>query len=77
MNKIQCKLCGDIIESKHVHDLVFCKCRAIFVDGGDEYRRRGGDLLNIIEIADTSDDEIVDTSEDETSGDEEINSNSD
>lgn len=40
--KIQCNKCKDIIESKHVHDFVRCKCQAIFVDGGDEYLRYGG-----------------------------------
>jgi len=44
----QCKLCGDIIESTHVYDFKFCKCGAIFVDGGKEYLRRGGKDLNLI-----------------------------
>ncbi len=35
--------CGDIIVSKHVHDYVRCRCGAIFVDGGMEYLRRGGE----------------------------------
>ena len=47
-NMAQCKLCGDIIESTHVHDFKFCKCGAIFVDGGKEYLRRGGKDLNLI-----------------------------
>lgn len=34
-NAIQCKKCGDIIESKSVHDLVGCKCGCCFVDGGN------------------------------------------
>lgn len=33
-NKIQCKKCGDIIESKTVHDMKWCKCGAVAVDGG-------------------------------------------
>ena len=33
-NKLQCKHCGEIIESKHVHDLVKCKCETCSVDGG-------------------------------------------
>ena len=36
VNKIQCKKCKDIIESKHVHDFKWCKCRSIAVDGGLE-----------------------------------------
>lgn len=39
-NAIQCKLCGEIIESKHNHDYVECKCGACSVDGGHEYLRR-------------------------------------
>ena len=40
INKIRCKRCGDIIESKTVHDFKFCKCGAVAVDGGKEYLRR-------------------------------------
>ena len=39
-NAIQCKLCGEIIESKHRHDYVECKCGTCAVDGGHEYLRR-------------------------------------
>jgi hypothetical protein len=39
-NKAQCKLCGDIIESKHRHDFVECKCKKFAVDGGLVYTRR-------------------------------------
>ena len=40
MNKIRCKHCNDIIESRHRHDFVTCKCGAVSVDGGDSYGRR-------------------------------------
>ena len=40
INKIRCKRCGDIIESKTVHDFKFCKCGAVAVDGGKGYLRR-------------------------------------
>ena len=46
-NAIKCKLCGDVIESKHVHDFQECKCGACFVDGGLEYQRIGGNIDNI------------------------------
>lgn len=39
-NKIRCKLCGDIIESKSRHDFVWCKCGACAVDGGHDYLKR-------------------------------------
>lgn len=39
-NAIRCKHCGDVIESKHVHDFKFCKCGAVAVDGGLDYCKR-------------------------------------
>lgn len=42
VNKIRCKKCGDIIESKSVHDFKFCKCKSVAVDGGCDYLRRLG-----------------------------------
>jgi len=39
MSKGQCVLCGDIMESKHRHDFVRCKCGKSFLDGGDDYPR--------------------------------------
>lgn len=52
-NRAQCLDCGMILESKHVHDWVHCRCEkgGIFVDGGREYLRRGGDLDKIREMA--------------------------
>lgn len=41
VNKLKCKKCGDAIESKYGHDFKYCKCGAIFVDGGLEYSRYG------------------------------------
>ena len=53
MSKAKCKHCGDIIESKSRHDWVSCSCfknepdtTGIFIDGGDEYLRCGGNLDN-------------------------------
>ncbi len=40
--KIKCLLCGDIIESKSVHDLVSCKCESCYIDGGEDYLHFGG-----------------------------------
>lgn len=52
VNKAKCRKCGDIIESKHVHDYVSCKCGAIAVDGGHYYLRRSyQDLNDIIEMS--------------------------
>lgn len=44
INKVRCKKCDDIIESKHAHDLQYCKCRSIYIDGGTEYQRYGGEI---------------------------------
>ena len=41
-NRIRCLKCGDIIESKTVHDYVECSCGACAVDGGHDYLRRCG-----------------------------------
>ena len=51
VNKIQCKKCKDIIESKNVHDFKWCTCKSIAVDGGLEYLRRIGNLEDIIELS--------------------------
>lgn len=52
VNKCQCRKCGDIIESKHAHNFVWCKCGAIFTDGGHRYLRRGAqNLEDIIDLS--------------------------
>lgn len=54
-NRAKCAVCRVIIESKTRHDFVECDCRSIFVDGGKDYLRRGGDPENIIELSEESD----------------------
>ena len=39
-NRIQCKHCGEIIESKHIHEFVTCKCDTCSVDGGHYHLSR-------------------------------------
>ena len=50
-NRCICRDCGDLIESKHRHDFVRCKCGRIFTDGGTAYTRRGfkedGDIIDV------------------------------
>ncbi len=50
MPKIKCSICAKIIESKHVHDCVYCNCsNQTSIDGGNEYTRIGGkDLSKIL-----------------------------
>jgi len=51
-NAARCRKCGDVIESKHRHDFVSCKCGAIFTDGGLAYVRRGArDLADIEDLS--------------------------
>jgi hypothetical protein len=49
-NIAECRLCGDVIESKNRHDFIGCKCGEIFTDGGTAYIRRGAnDFANVID----------------------------
>ena len=60
-NAIQCKHCGDIIESYSRHDFKYCSCGACAVDGGHDYLRRGfttsqeEDYIDLSEIEDVKD----------------------
>src|SRR3990167_9384214 len=56
VNKARCKKCGDVIESKHVHDFVTCKCGAISVDCGKDYLRRVGNRTDFEEFSIMEDD---------------------
>ena len=54
VNKAQCKLCGDVIQSTNRHDFVRCGCGEIAVDGGTSYLKRSAkNLENIIELSET------------------------
>jgi ribosomal protein S27AE len=57
-NAARCKKCGDVIESKHRHDFVSCKCGAIAVDGGTDYIRwvfnDRDDIEDLCEVEDES-----------------------
>ena len=53
LNKAQCKKCDDIIESKHRHDFVWCKCGAIAVDGGKDYLKRCGKSADMTEMSES------------------------
>ena len=48
-NKAKCLVCNTIAESTHRHDVRFCECGNMFVDGGLDYLRRGGQDLSKIE----------------------------
>ncbi len=57
MAYLKCLQCGEILESKSVHNLVRCSCEnKTFLDGGGEYCRYGGvDLKKIQIIEDDTD----------------------
>lgn len=57
-NRAKCKNCNTIIESVHRHHFVTCNCfenvpnnPGIFVDGGMEYNRCGGNMDNFIDLS--------------------------
>lgn len=39
-NAIRCNYCGNVIESEYRHDMRWCECRAVAVDGGHSYLKR-------------------------------------
>ena len=39
-NKIQCNHCGAVLISSSSHDLNWCSCGCVAVDGGTEYLKR-------------------------------------
>lgn len=60
-NQIQCRHCGDIIESKYRHDYCPCSCGCCAVDGGHDYLRRSfryamDDFIELSEWEDVPDD---------------------
>lgn len=57
-NKARCLNCNDIIESKYRHDFISCSCfnsskntTGIFIDGGLDYLRRGGNMKNFKDLS--------------------------
>ena len=55
LNRAKCKNCGDVIISRYRHDFVTCSCfrptednTGIFVDGGNDYCRAGGNFKNFL-----------------------------
>ena len=58
-NRAKCRNCETVIESVHVHDMVACECykhetgnTGIWIDGGTDYSRIGGNLSNFLWVAD-------------------------
>ena len=59
INKMKCKKCGDVIESKYTHDFKACSCGACAVDGGLEYLRRVGELEDWEDLSEFKEVEIT------------------
>ena len=55
-NAARCRKCGDVIESKSLHDFQACSCGSIFVDGGHSYLRHGGWPENFESLVETAPD---------------------
>lgn len=48
-NRAKCLICGDIVESCYTHDMVFCKCGQMAVDGGKAYLKRSALYPDMVE----------------------------
>lgn len=42
---IECPKCKEQVWSRHRHDFRYCGCKAVFVDGGRDYLRSGGEVF--------------------------------
>lgn len=54
--KFRATCCNTIIQSQHRHDMVWCACGKIAVDGGDAYTRTAGDQCHFERIPDDAPD---------------------
>lgn len=57
-NKIKCKKCGDIIESKNTNDYKRCSSGAVAVDGGKDYLKRIGNEKDYEELSEIKDNNV-------------------
>lgn len=58
-NRAKCRLCGNIIESKHQYDSVSCNCGEISVDGGSMYHKASFKNLGNFICIDDEGNEII------------------
>mgnify|MGYP004555835943 FL=1 len=57
-NKIKCKKCEDIIESKNTNDYKRCSCGAVAIDGGKDYLKRIGNEKDYEELSEIKDNNV-------------------
>ena len=68
-NAIQCKNCGDVIESTYRHEFKTCSCGKVSVDGGHDYLRRCSETPDgYIELSETAAAEEKTDASNETNG---------
>ena len=53
VNKAKCLECGEVIDSRHRHDFVTCKCGNLSVDGGKDYLKRSFHNSNWLELSES------------------------
>lgn len=64
-NRAKCRLCNQVIESTHRHDMIYCSCGEIAIDGGPEYQRCvAKDWKNFIHVDDEGNERIESISHD-------------
>lgn len=57
-NKIKCKKCGNIIESKSTNDYKRCSCGTVAIDGGKDYLKRIGNEKDYEELSEIKDNNV-------------------
>lgn len=64
INQVRCDRCGEVIVSRHRHDLRWCKCRGVAVDGGTDYLRRitGDASASFTELSEYEDELVCNSS---------------
>ena len=50
LNAAKCAKCGAVIVSLTLHDWQTCPCQAIYIDGGYNYPREGGEPKNFAAV---------------------------
>ena len=55
-NSARCRKCDHTITSTFRHHFASCKCGAIFVDGGLDYQRYGGNPEDFEDLSEWEDD---------------------
>ena len=51
VNKIQCRKCGDVIESTYEEDFKLCVCEAVGIEGGKVFLGRTGEENDLKELS--------------------------